>query len=77
MARKQARASSGAPGLRNGPGIGPSLNPLGLSQGGQNPLFLDITVAADYYRNNSAWKRWHADADAQALWSAPVQPRPR
>ena len=77
MARKTRRASSGAPGIVNGPGIGPALNPLGLSQGGANPLFLDITVAADYYRNNSAWRKWHADAGAQALWSAPVQPRRR
>ena len=75
MARKSRRSSSGAPGIVNGPGIGPSLNPLGLSQGGANPLFLDITVAADYYRENSEWKRWHANAEAQALWAQPVQPR--
>ena len=74
--RKQQRSSSsGAPGIKNGPGIGPALNPLGLSQGGANPLFLDIEVAADYYRENSEWKRWHSNADAQAQWAQPVQPR--
>ena len=74
MARKTRRASSGAPGISNGMG-GPALNPLGLSQGGANPLFLDIEVAADYYRENSEWKRWHSNADAQAQWAQPVQPR--
>ena len=75
MARKTRRASSGAPGISNGPGIGPALNPLGLSQGGANPLFLDIEVAADYYRENSEWKRWYSNADAQAQWAQPVQRR--
>jgi hypothetical protein len=74
--RKQQRASSGAPGIKNGMG-GPSLNPIGLSRGGQNPLFIDITVARDYYEQNSEWRQWHADADAQARWAAPVQPRRR
>jgi hypothetical protein len=31
--RKQARASSGAPGITNG--IGPALNPLGINQPGR------------------------------------------
>jgi hypothetical protein len=78
MARRKAqRASSGAPGLRNGPGIGPSLNPLSLAQQSPLGLFIDIEVARKAYEEGSAWKRWHADAEAQALWSAPVQPRRR
>jgi len=75
--RKQQRSSSsGAPGIKNGMG-GPALNPLSMSQQSPLGLFVDIEVARKAYEEGSAWKKWHADADAQALWSAPVQPRER
>ncbi|PWL23073.1 MAG: hypothetical protein DCO99_03570 [Synechococcus sp. XM-24] len=74
MARRKPKNNSGAPAIKPGMGGNP-VNPLGLSKGGANPLFLDVTVARDYYAENSEWKRWSADDKAQALWAAPVQPR--
>ena len=54
MARKR-QASSSAPGLKIGGTIGPSLNPIGLSQrGGVN--YLDPTVAMQEIEHPSA--RW-------------------
>jgi hypothetical protein len=53
MARKQRKASSGAPGLKIGGTIGPALNPLGLSQrGGHN--YLDPSVAMQEIEHPSA-----------------------
>ena len=67
MARKQrqAIASSGAPGIQNGPGIGTSLNPLGLQQTNPMPYgnYLDPTVALKEVPHPSA--KW-AGVDLQA-----------
>lgn len=53
----------------------PALNPLTLANQSPLGLFIDIEVAAEAYRENSDWKKWNADAEAQMMWSAPVQPR--
>ena len=54
--RKQPIASSGAPGIQNGPGIGTALNPLGLQQEHKMPYgnFLDPTVALEQVPHPSA-----------------------
>ena len=53
MARKRTTASSGAPGIKTGGAIGPSLNPIGLSQrGGVN--YLDGSVALQEVEHPSA-----------------------
>jgi len=73
MARKRLKPAPAVELKRNAGA--PALNPLSMAQQSPLGLFADIEVAAQAYRDNSAWKRWHADADAQARWSAPVQPR--
>jgi hypothetical protein len=73
MARKQARASSGAPGIVNG--MGKSLSPLAIAQQSPLGLFVDIEVARKAYEEGSAWRKWNADPEAQARWAAPVKPR--
>ena len=75
MARKQRRASSGAPGIQNGPGIGPALNPIGLSNSGPGQRYLDPQVAFEVERKNTAWNRFWDDEKAVARFSRPVQPR--
>lgn len=60
--RKPQRASSGAPGIKNGPGIGPALNPIGMGQTGPGTKYLDPTVAAAEYV--SPW---------QSFWDSPKQ----
>jgi hypothetical protein len=74
--RKQARASSGAPGLQNGPGIGPALNPLGINnQPGRfkRGHYLDPTVALEEWE--SELSIWFKDEQRVAAFSQPVKPR--
>jgi len=56
MARKQRKASSGAPGLKIGGTIGPALNPIGLQQANRMPYgnYLDATVAMQEIEHPSA-----------------------
>ena len=56
MARKRTTASSGAPGIKTGGAIGPSLNPIGLQQANQMPYgnYLDPNVALQEIEHPSA-----------------------
>lgn len=76
MARKQRRASSGAPGFTNKATLNQApLNPLGVSQGGKNPLFLDVTAARDYHEQNSEWRQFWRNAEQVQRFGKTVRPR--
>lgn len=55
----------------------PALNPTTLANQSPLGLFVDIEVARDAYEQGSDWRKWNADAEAQMMWDAPVQPRRR
>lgn len=75
MARKRLKPAPAVELKRNAGA--PALNPLSMAQQSPLGMFADIEVARKAYEGNSAWVLWHADADAQAQWAQPVQPRRR
>ena len=70
--RKQSRASSGAPSVRNG--MGPALNPIGLSNArGGKGLYLDGNVALAEFK--SEWEKFFDDPKKVQRFSQPVRSR--
>lgn len=71
--RKQQRASSGAPSIRNGMG-GPALNPIGLSNArGGKPMYLDGNVALQ--EHVTEWQKFWDNPRKVERFSKPVRSR--
>lgn len=68
------KRNESSPSVKRGGGLGPALNPIGLSNArGGKGLYLDGNTALAEYE--SEWDRWSDNEQAQSSFSQPVRPR--